>query len=71
MQNLGGGRTTGELIYSAIISLQEFVPLVKAAVMSACGDCYQPCGPVNAKGEVQCVPAQSGADKLAKAGLIN
>ena len=44
---------------------------MKAAVMSACGDCYQPCGPVNAKGEVQCIPAKSGADKLAKAGLIN
>lgn len=39
--------------------------------MSACGDCYQACGPVNAKGEVQCIPAMSGAGKLAKAGLIN
>lgn len=46
------------------------MPLVKAAVMSACGDCYQACGPVNAKGEVQCARA-NGADKLAKAGLIN
>ena len=54
-----------------ILLLQEFVPLVKAAVMSACGDCYQACGPVNAKGEVDCVPAQTGAGKLAKAGLIN
>ena len=47
------------------------MPLVKAAVMSACGDCYQACGPVNGKGEVQCVPIMSGAHKLAKAGLMN
>ena len=46
---------------------QELVVLVKAAVMSACGDCYQPCGPVNKKGEVECVPARA-AGMLAKAG---
>ena len=50
---------------------QELLVLVKAAVMSACGDCYQPCGPVNKKGEVECVPAQAAAGRLAKAGLTN
>ena len=50
---------------------QELVVLVKAAVMSACGDCYQACGPINKKGEVECVPARTAAGRLAKAGLIN
>ncbi len=45
--------------------------LVKAAVMAACGDCYQACGPLNKKGEVECVPKQPVASKLAQAGLTS
>jgi hypothetical protein len=49
---------------------QELVVLVKAAVMSACGSCYQACGPVNKKGEVECVPDQAAAGNRVNAGLI-
>lgn len=35
-----------------------FQVLVKAAVMAACGSCFEPCGPVAADGAVQCLPPE-------------
>lgn len=35
-----------------------FQVLVKAAVMAACGSCFEPCGPVAADGVVQCLPPE-------------
>lgn len=37
--------------------------VVKAAVMAACGSCYEPCGPVAADGTVQCLPARVEAQQ--------
>ena len=41
------------------VDIPALLPVVQAATMAACGPCYQPCGPINERGEEECVPEQA------------
>lgn len=44
-------------VASVPINIPHLTAIVKTAIMAACGSCYEPCGPVDSEGRLQCLPA--------------